>query len=351
MSARRRAPLALALVAGLAAAAACREDRATPEALRVEIAALERQRDELRSQVDGLLVRDPRLEGMPQWPVRVAVPTALARELIEKLVQGFVNRVTLELKNLKVKKSGSVRKVVTIGHYDLDVNIDHVIGRLETGRPDVRFGGNRVTLALPVRVASGSGEATISFKWNGSNVSGALCGDLDVRQKVSGRVKPDTYPVQGGLELSATAEQILASPRFPVIGVKLRIDPSAESWGAAQKILDDKTGVCGFVLEKVNVMKIVRGLIDRGFDVRLPTEKIKPVAVPVGIEPTMTVRGQPVALGIRLGGLAITPHVLWLGADVKVLSEQERLQLLERQRAEDAKAAKQAASRLAKKKA
>ena len=42
------------------------------------------------------------------------------------------------------------------------------------------------------------------------------------------------------------------------------------------------------------------------------------MAVPVGIEPTMEVRGQPVALAIKLGELAITEHMIWLGANVSV---------------------------------
>ncbi len=340
-----RTCVALVLAASLALGAACRKDRATPDKLRDEISALEKEREALHSRIGDLLAREPRLEGMPSTPVRVAVPTALARELVEKLVEGFVDRVTLELRNLKVRKSGTVKKVVTIGQYDLDVRIDHVIGRLETGKPDVQFGGDKVSIALPVRVASGSGEATITFKWDGRNVSGAVCGDMTIEQKVTGSVKPDTYPVRGGLELSASAEQILASPRFPLIKVRLKVEPSAASWGAVQKILADQQGVCGFVLDKVDVLKIVRGLIDRGFNVRLPTEKIKPMAVPVGIEPTMTVRGQPVALGIKVGGLAIRPQVLWLGADVKVLSEKERLEVAAREKREAAQAERKAAKK------
>ena len=88
-------------------------------------------------------------------------------------------------------------------------------------------------------------------------------------------------------------------------------------------MLDEKKGVCGFVLEKVDVLKIVRGIIDKGFDVNLPTEKLKPVAVPVGIEPSMTVRGKQIALAIKVGGLAITESTLWLGADVTVSSAAE----------------------------
>ena len=224
---------------------------------------------------------------MPQTPVRVGVPTSLTRELVEKVTAGFVDQVTLELKNLRVRKSGTVKKVVTLGEYALDVHIEKVAGRLKTGKPDVRFGGNKISIALPVTVASGGGKATIGFKWDGKNVSGAVCGDMDIEQVVTGKVKPDSYPVSGALLLTAGAEQILAAPKFPPIKVNLKIDPSPESWAAVQKIIDDKEGACGFVLDKVDVLKIVRGLIDRGFNVRLPTEKIKPMAVPVGIEPEM----------------------------------------------------------------
>jgi hypothetical protein len=105
--------------------------------------------------------------------------------------------------------------------------------------------------------------------------------------------------------------------------IRLKVNPSAESWAAVDKILGEKEGLCGYVVEKVDVRGIVQRLVDKGFNVRLPTEKIKPMAVPVGIEPTMEVRGQPVALGIKLGDLAITEHVIWLGARVSVAVGEE----------------------------
>jgi hypothetical protein len=313
----RHAAIPVLVVASLALGCG-RDDRTTPAELRQQIDALQKERGELRERVDVLLQDDPLLEGMPTKPVRVGVPTALARELITKVVTGFVDQVTLELKNLKVKKAGTVKKVVSIGQYELQVQIHKVSGKLKTGTPELSFGGNQVKLALPVTVASGSGNATINFKWDGKNVSGAVCGDMEVTQEVSGGVKPAEYPVVGGIELTATAREILASPRFPVIKIRLKIKPSEESWAAVQKLLDEQTGVCGYVVEKVNVLKIVQGLIDRGFNVRLPTEKIKPMAIPVGIEPTMHVRGQPVELAIKVGELAVTEKMIWLGADVSV---------------------------------
>jgi hypothetical protein len=312
----------LAAAASLAAAAlavgACRKDRVRPDQLKAEIAALEQEREALRARVGELMIKDPRVKGMPDAPVRVGVPTSLTRDLIEKVTAGFVDQVTLELKNLRVRKSGTVKKVVTLGEYALDVHIEKVQGRLKTGKPDVRFGGNKVSIALPVTVASGGGKATIRFKWDGKNVSGAVCGDLDVEQAVTGKVKPGSYPVAGALLLTASSQQIMAAPKFPPIKVNLKIDPSPESWAAVQKIIDDKEGACGFVLDKVDVLKIVRGLIDRGFNVRLPTEKIKPLAVPVGIEPTMSVLGQPMALEIKVADLTITEDMIWLGAQLRV---------------------------------
>jgi hypothetical protein len=171
---------------------------------------------------------------------------------------------------------------------------------------------------MPVHVVSGSGRATIDFKWDGKNVSGAVCGDMDITQEVSGGVKPASYPVAGALVLSASTREILAAPQFPTIKVNLKVEPSKESWSAVEKILEDKEGVCGYVVEKVNILHIVQALIERGFNVRLPTEKIKPMAVPVGIEPSMKVKGKEVELGIKVGELAITEKMIWLGAEIHV---------------------------------
>jgi hypothetical protein len=262
------------------------------------------------------VAKEPRLEGLPDNGVRVGVPTALARTLIQRVAGGLVDSVTLKLAKLRVHKAGTIKKVVTIGEYDLNVMIDEVTGNLKTGKPEVGFGGNQVSVALPVRVASGSGSATIDFKWDGKNVSGAVCGDMEIHQKVSGTVKPDDYPVSGSLLLTATTQQILAVPKFPKIKVKLKVEPSPDSWAAVQKILEDKEGLCGFVLGKVNIPGVLDGLIGKGFDVRLPTEKIQPMAVPVGIARTMTVRGEPLTIEVKVGNLAITEHMIWLGADV-----------------------------------
>jgi len=308
--------LVVAAVAGVITARSCGGDAMSGDEMRQKIAALETEREELRKRLDVLLATDPRLEGMPETEVRFGVPTSLARTLITRVISGFVDQVTLVLENLKVHKAGKVRKVITIGEYDLNVTIDRVSGQLRTGEPDIRFGGDQVSVAMPIEIASGSGDATIHFVWDCKNISGAMCGDMDVTETVGGDVKPDSYPVSGGLELTATTQQILASPRFPPIKVNLKVEPSSESWEKVRALIESKGGLCGFVLDKVDVPGLLAKLVGKGFNVRLPTEKIKPMAIPVGIEPTMKVHGETVTLGITVGALAITEHVIWLGADV-----------------------------------
>jgi hypothetical protein len=311
--------LALALLLSSLLAGCGREDAATPEQMQAKLQALDQEIPALRAKLGEAVAKDRRMRGMPQDGVRVGVPTALARTLIQRVVAGFVDSVTLRLSNIGVHTGGKIKKVVTIGEYDLNVKIKEVSGRLKTGKPDVKFGGNTVSLALPVQVASGSGTANIDFVWDGKNVSGAVCGDMKINENVGGSVKPSQYPVSGALLLTTTTQQILASPKFPVIKVKLVVEPDAASWAVVQGILDSKGGVCGFVIDKVDIKGVLEGLLGKGFDVTLPTEKLKPMAVPVGIAPTMTVRGETVKIEVKVGHLAITEDMIWLGADVALV--------------------------------
>jgi hypothetical protein len=145
-----------------------------------------------------------------------------------------------------------------------------------------------------------------------------VCGDLDVRETVSGRVRPETFLIRGGLELKVMDEKIVASPSVPPTRVRLHIEPAAESWRAVTRILEQKRGACGLLLDRIDVPAQLRGLLAKGILVRLPTEKIPRIAVPIRLEPRIVVRGRPVRLGIRVGRLALTRHDLWFGAVVSV---------------------------------
>lgn len=292
-----------------------REGRRSTAELHARIVELTAERDRLRAQVIAAVDTDPQLAGMPDRQLRIGVPTSLARVLVSTFVTGVADQVTLELDNLRIRKQGSVRRIVTVGEYDLQLRITRVTAQLAAGAPDLRFGGNQVRLALPVRVASGSGSAAVDFQWDGRNIGNAVCGDMQMREVVTGTVVPATYRLSGSLLLSSTDDAIIVTPRLPSLRVRVRVQPSPASWALVQKVLDDKRGVCGFVLDRVNIRESLEGLFARGFDVRLPIERVKPLALPVGIARTMEVRGTSVTMDVTGGGLTITDQMIWLGAN------------------------------------
>ena len=310
----------LAVVIGVwVTLARLREGRRNTAELQARMVELTTERDRLRAQVIAAVSNDPTLVGMPDRQLRIGVPTTLAHQLVSTFVTGVADHVTLELGNLRIRKQGAVRRVVTLGEYDLNVRITRVTAQLAAGAPDLRFGGNQVRLALPVRVASGAGSAALDFQWDGRNIGGAVCGDMQVREVVTGTVVPATYQLAGTLLLSTTKEAIVVTPRLPSLSVKIRVQPSQASWALVQKLLDDKRGVCGFVLDRVNIRESLEGLFARGFDVRLPIERVKPLALPVGIAQTMAVRGTPITIDVADGGLTITKQMIWLGANVTLM--------------------------------
>ncbi len=305
-----------ALAAALGGHGACLSERTSRRALQQEVAALEAERDRLRSWLDETISREPSLAGVPQTPVCVGVPSALLRELVEKATAGFFDRVGLELRDLRVHESGELKKVVSLGRYDLDVTITRVEARFVTGRPDLRFGSDRLSLVLPVNLESGDGQAELAFRWRGSPVSRSVCDDRTIRRVVTGRILPDSYRLHGSLVLRAGEREILASPELPPLTVKVRVEPSPASWTAVEKVLTERGGVCGLVLDKVDVLGTLHRIVRRGFKVRVPTERIGPLALPVAVESSLEVQGRRVALGIRIAGLAVGEQMLWLGAFV-----------------------------------
>jgi hypothetical protein len=325
-----KAILAVAVVAVLSIATAAgvllyrrvtgvdRPDRDTPEQVRQRIVSLDAERAQLRSRLDALAGGVAGLADGPDTPVRVAVPTSLVRDLVERVVREVADRVTVRVGDVRVRRTGTVRRGITLGAYDLRVTVNRVTATLEAGTPRLTFGGNRIAATLPLTLASGTGRATVDFAWDGRNVAGAVCGDMTVTETVTGTVKPRTYPVSGALHLEMTDTGIMVRPRLPRLTIHIDVEPSAAAWAAVQQVLDSKRGLCGFVIDRVDILGAVRRVIEKGFDVRLPTERARPFAVPVSVEPTLMVRGAPVAIGIRLDDLKVTEDAFWIGAHVSM---------------------------------
>lgn len=297
-----------------------REGRRTTAQLQEDLVRLRAERDRLRPHVLGALQMDPRLAGMPARDVLVGLPTSLARDVATTVITGVADQMTLHLGGIRVHTQGDVRRLVPIGDWDLRVLLTRVTARLAGGVPDVRFGDNRLSLAVPIRVTSGTGAAAIDFRWDGRNISGAICGDMAVRETVTGSVTPVTYRLTGALHLSTTRDAIVLTPRIPPTRIRVHVVPSPASWAKVQAVLDEKGGVCGFVLDRVDIRGSLEAFLARGFTVRLPVDRLTPWTLPIGLASSLTIRDLPVQVAVTDGDLTVTGDMIWLGADVDLVT-------------------------------
>jgi len=314
------AALAIALV--LTVGCSRRPTSRQVQAWDAEIAALQTELDSLRARARELADADPRIRQLPEGEVVISVPTAFLRSVIERVIEDVASNITLSLSGIKAHVAKSIKKVVTIGEFVVDVNIDRVTGKLQPGKPDVRFGGNRLSVSLPVKLSEGSGQATVHFVWNGKNVADAVCGDMDITQKLTGSVIPADYVIAGAMKLSLQDNRLVFTPVFPETRVRIRVRPSKQSWAAVDSILEAKHGVCGWVLDRVDVRKLLTGVVEeKGFNVKLPIDKLKPFALPAGVTDSVKVGDRVLAVATRTNTIRVDPDAIWYSASVAVDAE------------------------------
>ena len=307
--------LMLALIAGCSRTPSTGEMRAWD----ADIRRLEARRDSLQERLVILAADDSLVQRMPHGDVVIMIPTSPVRDLIERVFDDVAGNVTLRLRGLKAHVAKKVTKIVTIGEFTVDVNIDEVVGKLGPDKPDIVFADDRIRMSLPVRVSEGHGKSTIRFVWDGKNIADLACGDMDVTRVVSGDVIPARYVVAGTLQLGMRGSQIVCTPKFPPTQIRIRVEPSKASWATIDSLLAEKQGVCGFVLDKVDVPSILKRITEeKGFNVRLPVHKIRPFTIPAGIRDSVTVGERTIAVATSSNSIRIDPDAILYSATVQV---------------------------------
>jgi len=286
-----------------------------------EIKSLEAQQDSLHARSAELAAKDPRIQALPKGDIVLSIPTAFLRNVIQRVFADVASSATLKLGGIKVHVAKKLKKIVTIGEFVVDVDVREVIGHLKPGQPGVAFGNNLISLSLPVEVNEGHGNAAIHFVWDGKNVADAVCGDMDVTQNVSGSIIPSKYVVAGRLTLAEQDNKVICTPYFPETKLNIRIKPSKASWAAIDSLLASKHGTCGWVLDKVDVKSILTGVVqEKGFNVKLPLNKLKPFALPGGAQDTLTVGNRKIAIATKRNSIRIDPDAIWYSINVTLNS-------------------------------
>ena len=292
------------------------------------IARLEEEREKLRRRIAEMVAESPVVQEIPPGNVVVGMPIVAATELVQAATTGFLDEIELVLRNIKVHKDGDikVRKgllSLSPGHYVLDLNVDEAHAVLKPGPPQVSFKSSRFGVSLPVKVVKGEGRTTLGFKWDSQGLADLFCDDFEILEKLEGSVPPSTYQVDGAFHLEVAGGRLVASPHFPAPGIviNLSVEPSEEAWKFVEKVVAERPGGCESVLKKIDLRKILSGILSKGFKVTVPSKIFKPFDLPAGLEQNVTIEGKTYALSLKPTQLKITPDVLWYGSEVDAAQE------------------------------
>lgn len=299
-----------------------RSEREDPATVEREIAQLTVVRDSLRTRVYEAALSSDLLDGQPDGDVLIGLPTPFVDGVVRNVVTGWFDDVELRLPQMNLRKTGEVRAKLGIfgrrrvGEYTLRVRLDDVRGRLQPGVPDLTFGGDVIGIAVPVRVAGGTGIAHVRAEWESRGVAGPVCGDMSVERDVTGQVMARTYMARGRIVLSAVDGTILADPDFPGLAIRLFIEPSDRSVAALDSLLESRGGLCGFAIGKSRANERILALVGRGFNVKIPQRFFRPIRLPIAVETALPLENRQLALQVTPRQLIVQPSTVWISANV-----------------------------------
>lgn len=329
-AAARRAASVAALGAAALLVAGCAkkpDPRVTAEA-EARIAELHAAHEALHDSLEALVAGDSLLlaAAADTGQVIVALREPLVENLVNEVTRRYLDRVEVHLTpDVEVEESGEIRVKVLVarvkaGDWHVHLTIHRIDGVLRAKPPEVTVTGtNRLGLALPVTLEDGRGEATLRFRWDAAGVAGAVCGDFETTQRITGRVLPAGYTIDGAFVLSANERTIVAEPEFPAEKFRLVVDLSPESWDEVRRTLasQDKIFKCGIALDPPDVIQKLRALGRKGFNVKLPRSIFRTVELPASVSEAVTVETRRVELSVRPNVLRVTPRTFWYSAAVE----------------------------------
>jgi len=254
----------------------------------------------------------------------VSVRAGLVKQVAKEAARRYFDRVALDLSGIEVKESGEIHTDtpvgrVNAGEWTLHVSLHHVRGILKARVPRIDLKtGNEAELDLPVLLEEGEGTAAVRFAWKSHGLAKIVCKDFESTQEISGRVKPEEYPVRGSFLLAAGKDSITATPRFDP-QFRLKVELSRESWAkvrAALQAQDDITR-CGLALDPDKVFARLQELVGQGFVIHLPRKLLRTATLPAGVTESVDVEGRRVAVAAAHNALRITPEGLWYGIGIR----------------------------------
>ncbi|MEO8361547.1 MAG: hypothetical protein ABI672_16050 [Vicinamibacteria bacterium] len=318
-----RLGVAVAFCAGASVFAQTLE-RPTVAETQIKIAGLKAERTRLQEELRAVLTDDAKLVDAPPGDILIGLPTTLVTEIASEAITGPLRNVLLTLKNVvQVNRKDTIKTktflgMMTLGNYDLTVNVLEVTARVKPQTPRLTFGSNRIAVDLPVNVESGNVKAKLIFKWDGKKLAGIVCGDLTSEHELQASVPPIVARLHGRLVIEARGEQLIVRPMLQPIDLAFKVEPQQSTWDFIDDLIESQNALCEAALRKAAVGDNVKALVAQGFKTKIASNWLKPITLLASFRDTVEVGHATAKLAVTPTGVSITKTRIWYGANLLV---------------------------------
>jgi len=222
-------------------------------------------------------------------------------------------------KEIKVKLLG---KRVGAGRIHVDIDVKHLVGRLETpGEPKVTFRPpDALEVTLPVHIADAGGAATFHAAWDPAAIVSVVCRGFETRQTLTGIARPLTHDALATIRFTLEENRILGRPLVRRDRIRLSFDLDEPSWKKVRAVFEeqDRFGRCGVGIDADTMVVLLRRLGMKGVSVRLPADLLPEFALPVSFADVYEQDKVRVAAIAFRPELLVRPEYLRFGVDAEL---------------------------------
>jgi hypothetical protein len=219
-------------------------------------------------------------------------------------------------KEIRIKLLG---KRVGAGKIHVDIDVKHLVGRLETpGEPRVTFRPpDALEVALPIRIVEAGGAATFHAAWDPAAIVSVVCRGFETRQTLTGIARPLTHEALATIRFTLEENRILGKPLVRRDRIRLSFDLDEPSWKKVRAVFEeqDRFGRCGIGIDADTMVVLLRRLGMKGVSVRLPADLLPEFALPVSFADVYEQEKVRVAAIAFRPELLVRPEYLRFGVD------------------------------------
>jgi hypothetical protein len=293
------------------------------------IEALKARYTGIHARFEKAVANDPKLPAAlaGRGQITLAIGSGLIEELAATVAARYLDRVTLNLADVRAHSSGKLDKDtivgrVKLGEWDVRVELGTLAARLRALPPVVALRPpDLVELELPVDVEESQGDARLHFKWNSAGVANLVCKDFETSLDIEGRVLPQRHTLKGALRLTNAGGRLTETPLFPDRKIQVLVDLTEASWTKVEEALksQDTLGKCGMFAKAADGMAALKALAARGIAVTIPDKVFRAVHLPAQFQETVQVNQRPIGVRVTAEGLTVRTAAVWSSVSVQSL--------------------------------